>query len=293
MTAAMGAADKLWRANPAEAQTALGGAAITKLQAWQALQGSFNSAELAERLNASDDPSTVKAREVAKEAAEKETSTLTPGDMAYKMGTSMGIPIVSRVANVVTGATPNVPFDSIKGSEMVADYRATYTALRTYGVDADKASDLAVKRLGSTWGISATAGNQLMRNPPERFYPAVDGGHDWMQADVKAWVEKRAGPQVTRDGRGIETGAFAGTTQNWSVAGMIADGQTQAEIAAGKPPSYQVAIKKADGTLDIIAGRIGFDPSEHIQNFGAKLEQRRQSVHFLNNGQYGNAMPLP
>jgi len=294
MAAGMAAADKLWRSNPADAQDALGSAAITKLQAWQGLKDSFTPVELAERLNVSDSPSTTKARAEAKEAAEKEVSILTPGDMAYKLGTSWGIPILSRVANVVTGATPAVPFDSIKGGELVADYRATYTALRAYGVDADKASDLAVKRLGSTWGVSATAGNQVMKNPPERAYPAIAGSHDWMQADLTKWIASKAGPELQPGGRSLEMGiGGAGQTRNWTLAGMISDGQTQAEIAAGKPPSYQVAIRKADGTLDIIPSRIAFDPSEHIAAHGARLEDRRQAVNFLNNGQFGNAMPLP
>jgi hypothetical protein len=73
-----------------------------------------------------------------------------------------------------------VPFDGIKGRELLADYRETYTALRTYGVDADKASDLAVQRLQSTWGVSAAAGNQVMKNPPEKVYPSIGGSHDWI-----------------------------------------------------------------------------------------------------------------
>jgi hypothetical protein len=56
MSAAMQAADKFWRDEPGRRRGALGDAAITKLQAWQGLQGQFNAAEIAERLNASDDP---------------------------------------------------------------------------------------------------------------------------------------------------------------------------------------------------------------------------------------------
>jgi hypothetical protein len=172
-----------------------------------------------------------------------------------------------------------VPFDSIKGGELVADFNATYTALRTYGVDADKASDLAVQRLQSTWGVSQAAGNQVMKNPPERSYPQVDGSHDWMQKDLTDWVAKRAGAQFGAGPRSLEVG-FGGVAQdrNWDVAGMIADGQTQAEIGQGKPPSYQVAIKRKDGTLDILPGRIGFDPADHIDKYGAKLRARQQAV---------------
>lgn len=286
MSTAMSVVDKLWRDNPAQAESNLGNPAITKLQAWQGLKGSFNAVELAERLNAADDPATVKSREVAKDSAEKETKSLTPSDMAYKLGT--GWYGIGRL----TGSTPAAPFDSIKGGEMVADYQTTYTALRTYGVDADKASELSVQRLQSTWGVSQAAGNQIMKNPPERAYPQVDGSHEWLKQDLQAWVTKRAGEQFTAGPRTLEVG-FAGVVQsrNWDVAGMIADGQTQAEIAGGRPPSYQVAIKRKDGTLDILPGRVGFDPADHISKYGAKLQQSMQAAQQERNLNTG--MPQP
>jgi len=286
MSTAMSVVDKLWRENPAQAESNLGNPAITKLQAWQGLKGSFNAVELAERLNAADDPATVKSREVAKDAAEKETKSLTPQDMAYKLGT--GWYGVGRL----TGSTPAAPFDSIKGGEMVADYQTTYTSLRTYGVDADKASDLAVQRLKSTWAVSQAAGNQIMKNPPEGSYPQVDGSHEWLKQDLTAWVTKRAGEEFSAGPRTLEVG-IGGVVQsrNWSVAGMIADGQTQAEIAGGRPPSYQVAIKRKDGTLDILPGRVGFDPADHISKYGAKLQAAQQTAQQERN--FSTGMPLP
>lgn len=286
MSTAMSVVDKLWRDNPAQAESTLGNPAITKLQAWQALKGSFDATELAERLNKADDPSTVKARETAKEAAEKETKNLSPQDMAYKLGTGWwGI-------GRLTGSTPSAPFDSIKGGEMVADYQTTYTALRTYGVDADKASELAVQRLQSTWGVSAAAGNQVMKNPPERSYPQVDGSHEWLQQDLTAWVAKRAGEQFTAGPRTLEVG-IGGVVQsrNWDVAGMIADGQTQAEIAAGRPASYQVAIRRKDGTLDILSGRVAFDPADHISKYSAKLQGQQAALQEARTAEWG--MPQP
>lgn len=298
MSTAMSVVDKLWRDNASEAESTLGAPAITKLQAWQGLKGSFNAVELAERLNASDDPSTTTARKAAKEAADAETEKLKPDDMAYKLGTSWGIPILSRVANVVTGATPSAPFDSITGGALVADYRSTYTALRTYGVDAEKASELSLQRLGATWGVSAAAGNQVMKNPPERSYPAIAGSHDWIKDDLTAWVSGKLGPQFDAGRRSLEAGfAGVGGDRKWNVEGLIADKQTQAEIASGKPPSYQVAVKRGDGTLDIIPSRIAFDPSDHITKHGSSLEKRRQDAEQFRSfdpalqGAGGGAMP--
>lgn len=289
MSTAMSVVDKLWRENAADTEESLGKPAITRLQAWQGLRGSFNAVELAERLNASDDPSTTAARKTAKEAAEAEVKNLTPADMAYKLGT--GWPVIGRL----TGSTPAPPFDSIKGGEMVADFNTTYTALRTYGVDPAKASDLAVQRLQSTWGVSEAGGNQVMKNPPERSYPAVGGSHGWIGDDLREWVGKRLGPEFGGKGaRSLEAGvAFAGAARNWSVEGLVADGQTQAEISRGAPPSYQVAVKKADGTTEILPARIAFDPTNHIAKYGTTLEQQRLSVDYLRTGQFENAMPQP
>jgi hypothetical protein len=287
MSAAMSVVDKSWRDNAAQAESRFGSAAITRLQAWQGLADSFSAPELAERLNASDDPATLKARTEAKDAAETETKSMGPADMAYKLGT--GWPAIGRL----TGSTPAAPFDSITGGALVAEYRSTYSSLRAYGVDADKASDLAVKRLQSTWGVSEAAGNQVMKNPPERSYPAIGGTHDWLQADLKDFITKRVGPEFDSTKRTLEAGvAGVGSTRNWSVEGLVADKQTQAEIAAGRPPSYQVAVRKADGTLDLISSRVAFDPSNHISEYGAGLERRRSGLE-MTRPENNAGMPQP
>ncbi|TAL43848.1 MAG: hypothetical protein EPN91_05685 [Salinibacterium sp.] len=288
MSAAMQAADKLWRASPADAEAALGKSAMTKMQAWQGLQGAFSAPEIAERLNAGDEPSTLKARQAAKDEAEKETSSLSPSDMAYKLGSGWwGI-------GRLTGSTPSAPFDSIKGGELVNDYRTTYTALRAYGVDASRASDLAVQRLQATWGVSGAAGNQIMKNPPEKFYPTVDGSHDWIKADLRDWVASKRGAQFAGEGAVLEPGvADALPSRNWTIEGLVADRQTQAEIAAGRPPTYQVAIRKPDGNLDLIESRVVFDAKNHIAEAGAKAEQRRQTVDFMRSNQFQAGAPQP
>ena len=221
-------------------------------------------------MNKADDPSTVKARETAKEAAEKETKSLTPQDMAYKLGT--GWYGIGRL----TGSTPSAPFDSIKGGEMVADYQTTYTALRTYGVEADRASDLAVQRLQATWGVSAAAGNQVMKNPPERAYPQVDGTHEWLKQDLTAWVTKRVGEQFTAGPRTLEVGIRR--RRATAELGYRRNDRRRPDtgrIAGGRPPSYQVAIRRKDGTLDILPGRVAFDPTDHASKYTAMLQERQ------------------
>jgi hypothetical protein len=171
----------------------------------------------------------------------------------------------------------------------MADYRQTYAAMRADGLSPDKASAQAVERMKSVWGVSDAAGNQLMRNPPENFYPSIDNSKAWIASDLKAWVANKIGPEfqsvkAKTDPLGLadhsyETG-IGGLMppRAWSIAGLIADGDTQRDIAAGRPPSYQVAVKRADGTLQIIDGRLKFDPTEHVASYMNRLEAYRQSI---------------
>jgi hypothetical protein len=226
------------------------------------------------------------ARNEAIKEANKETLGLTPADMAYKLGSSWGIPILSSLANPITGATPSAPFDSIKGGAMVADYRAAYAALRANGVPNDKAADQALQRLRSSWGISQAAGNQVMKDPPEMFYPSIGGSQDWIGQDLNKWIVGKAGPQMTEGPRTLEAGiGGAGADRNWKVLGLISDGQTEAEISAGQRPSYGVAIRKADGT-QVLFGmsghpsdpRIVFDPKDYIARYSDRLDVARKNI---------------
>jgi hypothetical protein len=191
--------------------------------------------------------------------------------MAYKLGTAW-LPGIGRL----TGSTPDVPFDGIKGLELKADYREAYTALRTYSVDADKASELALDRLKSTWGVSAAAGNQVMKNPPELspLYPAINGSKDWIRDEVLNFAAKQIGPQFSK----AEMELGGAPVRQWTVEGLISDSRTQAEITGGKPPSYMVSIKKSDGTSQILDKRVAFDPTSQIAEHEAKISAAKPST---------------
>jgi hypothetical protein len=154
-------------------------------------------------------------------------------------------------------------------------------------VDADKASDLAVQRLQATWGVSAAAGNQVMKNPPEKFYPSIEGSHDWIGHEVLNFAAKQIGPQFSK----AEMELGGAPVRQWTVEGLISDSRTQAEISGGRPPSYMVSIKKSDGTSQILDKRVAFDPASQIAEHEAKLDQRRQAVDFLRTGGFATANP--
>jgi hypothetical protein len=170
MTAGFSALDKLWNMDPWGFEGTYGEATLNHLQAWQGLKDSFTAPEIAERLNKADDPSLARGRADLKQMADTEMKTWQPGDVAYQIGT--GWPGIGRL----TGSTPSVPSDLLAQRELVHDFGATYTALRQYGVDPDKAKELAAKRVKAEWGPSPTAGNQVMKYPPEAYYKPVTAG---------------------------------------------------------------------------------------------------------------------
>ena len=60
----------------------------------------------------------------------------------------------------------------------------------------------------------------------------------------------------------------------WSVSGLVADGRTESEISNGQPPSYYVAVKRANGDIDVLPNRITFDGSKYMARHEAYLRGR-------------------
>lgn len=293
-TAGFSAFDKMWRMDQWGFAKNFGDE-VDRLQAWQGLKDAYSKEEIAERLNLSSDPSKVKVIADAKKSAEDEAKSWKPTDIAYQMGTAWGIPATWEVQRHITGSTPDVPPTVVgvgdMADEMMHDFRSIYVGLRTYGVPAGSFSDsvtgtanaktLATQRLQNKWAVSAVAGNQIMAYPPDTvttdkdtkerkgaYYPLINGSHDWMQDQLHETIAGIKGPATTV-GPGEVIGA--GVRTNWTFKGLIADQQTQAEIAAGKPPSYRAVIDGGNGLNEILrdpktgSDRIYFDPKQYLE----------------------------
>jgi hypothetical protein len=272
MSTAMSVVDKLWRDNPAQAE------------AGARQPGDHQAAGMAGRSRARSAPRNWRAAERSRRSRDREGARGRQGGGreggqepdAGRHGLQARHRLASR-HRPADRRDPAAPFDSIKGGELVADYQTTYTALRTYGVDADKASDLAVQRLQSTWGVSAAAGNQVMKNPPERSYPQVDGSHDWMQGSER-WVAKRAG-RNSRPGRGRSRSALP----EWRNHATGGGGHDRRRPDAGRDQPGSAAVlsgrDQAKGRhAGHPAGPGGVRSSRPHRKYGAKLQQRMQAA---------------
>jgi hypothetical protein len=275
LNAGMSTLDSLWRADPVGFKSTWGqGGTMDRLQTWQSWRDSHSPAEIADRFKQADDPAFEKARDTLRDTAKTENKKITPDDIAYQMGTSLGIPVVSRLANYVTGATPSVPSDALQAGALKAEFDETRTQLRSMGINPDDATKQATERLKAVWGASELTG-QLMRHPPERYYPAVSGSHAWMSAQLHDTVQAIRGPQLTNESE------KAGGGTAWSVMGIVPDSNTEAEISSGRPPAYQIIVKDGiTGQLQKLSDpatgrtRFSFDPNEPI---GPNREQFQQA----------------
>jgi hypothetical protein len=280
MGTALTVMDQLWKQDPHKTEQAFGKDAIDRMQVWQGLRSSFSDAEIAQRFQEVDDPARAAAKKTLTETAQKETEKVTPDDVASKFRTGIwGL-------RAVTGGSANVPIDGLAANEMAADYKTVRTALRTYGVPADKADDLALKRMQQSWGPSPSNGNQVMKYPPERYYPDV-GGHAWITDAIQKEAEAVLGPQQSqyahpgRDAKAVQGADFlrSSATPNWQVVGLAPSQDAAARIAAGQPPAYSIVVQKRDGQIETLRSPTGqtamtFDPTPYQAKYEA--EQRRQ-----------------
>lgn len=285
--------DKLWSTNAPEFDKTYGEATLTRMLAWKGLQA-LTPQERVERLNKADDPFMAEGRAKMAKAVEKEFESWTPADVAYQLGTSAGIPLLSRAVNPVTQATPAAPVDGAAAFAMQAQFEATVKSLRMYSVDPDNAKRLTIERMKAQWQPSRLAAGDfgapvLMKHAPEAHYPAVDGSHDWMQRDLDGFVSKVYGDKF--DANAGAPGGFEAppmiVAKGWTMKSIVSDARTEQEIAAGKPPSYRIHILDAKGQDQFVRDpetgqdRIRWNPTDVQAGYVAKQKgtfDRMQSV---------------
>lgn len=267
--AGMTALSTMWQTHKPEFEALFGGEAMTRMLAFQGLQGSLDVPTIMARLNTADDPNMAAGREKIGERVDKETKDWTPRDVAYQLGSSYGIPGTGFISRAI-GTTPAVPLSEPAAEAMQAEFTKTYKALRQYGVPQDAAMAKAVEGLKSEWQPSQVSGGALMKHAPEAYYPTIAGNHDWLRTDLQDHIASVLGPQVSMG----DDGTFK---QHWTFKGILSDPQTARDVKSpppgpdGKPrgPSYQIVVTDERGQDQILMqngvfSRFAWDPSSRV-----------------------------
>jgi hypothetical protein len=121
-----------------------------------------------------------------------------------------------------------------------------------YG-NVDEAKKAAETQLKRVWGpTNIGADDTLMKYPPEKFYPTVQGSHNWLEE------------QIRREGLIADDEQF----------GLVTDTQTENEWQTQTPPSY-ILTKKKDGRTEIMFDDQGL-PMRVFFDFGAQEQADEQ-----------------
>lgn len=137
------------------------------------------------------------------------------------------------------GSVPAAPTDPQTMAALNQDWENAYAEAYGFVRNKDAAKKLAGDWIKNKWGPSDTGSgdNKLMAFPPERYYPALDGNHHWMDEQLDASV-KAAHPGA----------------QAW---GVIEAPQTETEATTGTSPGYYVWYTDENGGYRTAVDEVG------------------------------------
>lgn len=141
----------------------------------------------------------------------------------------------------------------------MADFHTLYSEARRDGLNGDEAMAVANEQIKRTWGESAVSGdNEIVRFPPEWFYPADMEGHEYIQEQAKA------------DAAALSETGVSGVS-------LRADYVTESDVRAGKPPRYRLFYTDEQGFLQAAPGH--FQPVPDSAATTAKRKSQFESDH--------------
>lgn len=285
LNVAMTTLDRLWRGDPVGFKQAYGDETLRRLQTWQARKDALTPTQMVEYFQRADDPAASKARKDLLEQADEKLKKLSSSDVASALGGSWSL-TPGLISRNVTGSDPLPPADPLAAATLTAEFRDLVRERYGDTGDIDKAKQQAAERLKTVWGPAVVNGGALMKYPPERFYPQVDGAYDWMRKDIEPAIALYFGKpryNETLSVPGVK-GEPVHTSENWSYR-LLSDQQTEADVKSGRPPTYTVMVTDAaTGRAEIVPAsnggprRFAFDPAPAQAAAREEFGQRRQNI---------------
>jgi hypothetical protein len=247
ITRAVGIIDQLVATNPEAASRALGQGGLNPAdrmayETVRSLSPYLTPEQLVEKLRQLRDPGDRARREAVEKTAKEELKAVDDATILDHFDASWW-------------SDPEVVPQAMPG--LREDFDALYTHFRRAFDDPDGASDAALRMLEAEWGVSSVGGGQkLMKRPPEKVLPPLDGSHDWLGQQLQATVKDVAGAS---DLEGVH---------------LVTTRDTLSDIAAGRSPRYRLAVRAESGEWTS-PGVIVFDPRAAGAGAEAGQQQRR------------------
>ncbi|WP_276200312.1 transglycosylase SLT domain-containing protein [Chelatococcus sp. XZ-Ab1] len=276
MSAAFSILDAEYRRDPQAFERVYGRDVETNLRLWQDRRQYMTPDQLVAEMKRAGDPTMKAARDALRKEAQTLAKDWTVEDVRDKLGHT-GFLGFGRA-----GAPTDAGQAGTLRNEFVREFADAYAETG----DEKIATGLAAERVNRVWGPSAVNGGEIMRNPPEKFYPTIGGSHEWiaeqLEQDVRRYIKSRLLTQTVEQRPGEtrqEVNRLLAAPHR-----LIADQQTDAERARGEPPSYQIVVRAPDGrfvALEDAEGRptrFRADASLVTDEMRRAFEQRRQGA---------------
>jgi len=251
LTAAVAIIDQVTAANPEAASRGPGQGGLNEgdrkiYQAVHDLAPYLTAEELKTRIRRMRDPADRAFQEASDKTANAELKDVDDGTIIEHFDASWW-------------SDPRISPDAVPG--LRADFDALYREFRRAYDTPEAAQEAALRVLGTRWGVSQVAGGQvLMRNPPEKVLPPIDGTHDWLARQLEATVKSQMGEDAPAD---------------LSAVFLKATRETDVDVEAGRSPAYAIVVQRADGMYES-PGRVRFDLDAARGGAGKAREQKRE-----------------
>jgi hypothetical protein len=149
-----------------------------------------------------------------------------------------------EITNLFDGfftAEPELGATPVRGAIMFNAYKENFKFhfINSVGNEAE-AKHLALEDVRDSYDVSSVTGtNRLMKHPPEKYYPAIDGGFEYITRQLQNDVSAETGRDVPMEDIFIE-----------------AVPQTDGDIALKRLPRYGVTWRNEKGELDTVPGMV-------------------------------------
>lgn len=306
MSAAYSVLDAEYQRDPMHFSERFGGRTEANLYLWQDKRQYMTPEAMMKEMRRANDPAEKARQDARKTEAREAIKKLTVNDAVKALDPSWFFRASAPAAVSVNNQAIDMP------GLLMTEYKRQYETAYIDTGSPEVAQRLAAERLKKVWGKSDANGGEMMRRAPELYYQPVEGKHDYIKEqfdrDVKAAMLDKFGKteapgkeglvlrhqygggtvdapdlnaKVTKADQATDTGQKTFNALINAPKKMVADHHTEADIAAGRPPSYAVVVKYSDGTYDTLLNKEGkplrfaADPQEAVAQNTAKVESRQ------------------
>jgi hypothetical protein len=241
--------EQMERSNPLAFKRDMGADTLEKLLFYQSSIPYMNSQAFFDKLRQLDDPSKAKSRDEAGKAGREIAKAIPTED------------VIGSFDDSWWSSGPQ-PIDGLSAGELRVEFDERMAEQFRMGVtDPNKARENVNKLLKTVWGKTAVTGTaDLMKYPPENFYPMIGGNHEWMNTQFAEFVKDQG---------------LTGSTK------LGIDAETVVDINRRQTPSYTVLQLTEGGSYEPVVNkqtgkplRIEFNPQGEAEEYKQrKLEQ--------------------